>query len=263
MKSNSLDFASFQPQSSNRKLAPQRRNDLGDGRVRNEPSGPWCASTYVSITATCPDTCRFKDAGCYVQAGGGSWAMQRMDQRARDLQPDALAVMHQEAGLIGDSWKKRVRQDGARGGRDLRLHVGGDVSCKDGATVLAAAVDGWYAKDGGSVWTFTHRWREVPVHRWGGINTLASVETAEEAVEATEAGYIPAMVVERHESERAYRLGSLKVIPCPAQTRGRTCVECRLCVDPVLRKGTVIAFAAHGVQAGTVRQQLSQLRLPV
>lgn len=255
-------YASFQLQSSNRKLARQRVVRIDKYRKRNEPIGPRCSSTYTSIHATCPSGCPWKGNGCYAQEGAANWFMQRMDTRAREDEVDGLAVTQEEADLIRNAWATTVAQDGARGGRDLRLHVGGDVSCADGATLLAAAVDSWYSKGGGAAWTFTKRWEEIPYYHWGEIQTLASVVSHEEIEHAIERGYTPAMVVPRHEHRRAYRSGALRVIPCVAQTHDRTCIECRLCLDATLPRGTVIAFEAHGPGEHHVRKALTQLRLP-
>jgi hypothetical protein len=183
--------------------------------------------------------------------------MRDLDDTARRTQVRGLTVMRAEAQLITESWARgTVTQDGARGGRDLRLHVGGDVSCADGASILAGAADTWYSKGGGSVWTFTHRWREIPSYHWGEINALASVESTAEARQAIQLGYTPALVLERHPSDQAFVIDGLRVIPCPAQTRGTTCVECRLCLDGKLPHNAVIAFAAHGKQQDRVLTHL-------
>ena len=155
--------------------------------------------------------------------------------------------------------RSQVPQDGARGGRDLRLHIGGDASSEKAAQRLAWAVETWRYRGGGAAWTFTHRWREIHPGAWGEISALASVESAEEAEEARRRGYVPAIVVERFPSRRAFRIRGMRddVIPCPNETSGGavTCVECRLCLDaPALRRrGKAIAFAVHGLGASKVR----------
>jgi hypothetical protein len=48
------------------------------------------------------------------------------------------------------------------------------------------------------------------------------------------------------------------MIPCPAETRGKTCVECRLCVDQDLHQlGAGIAFALHGQNASAAARALT------
>jgi hypothetical protein len=56
---------------------------------------------------------------------------------------------------------------------------------------------------------------------------------------------------------------STKIVPCPAETRGKTCVECRLCLDvDLLGLDVAIAFQAHGPKARSTREVLVQLRVP-
>jgi hypothetical protein len=52
----------------------------------------------------------------------------------------------------------------------------------------------------------------------------------------------------------------LKVVPCLFETRGRTCVQCRLCLDrDLLGMGVAIAFQVHGKAADDVRRRLPVL----
>ena len=104
------------------------------------------------------------------------------------------------------------------------------------------------------VFTYTHSWRDIPRETWGvKISVLASCETVPQALEAMGRGYAAALVVGEHPQDGRvwYPHGSgggIRVIPCPEQTRGVTCRECRLCMRDGLLKGirAVIAFAAHG-----------------
>lgn len=241
--------------SADRKLSPVRL-DPHYGRPRPVPIGPYCAATYVSIKATCPESCRFRDGACYVTAGFTAQLARKLDVAARGRSGDE--AVDAEASLIESAFKRaQVPQDGARGGRDLRLHIGGDASSERAAQRLAWAVDTWRYRGGGAAWTFTHRWREIHPGAWGQISTLASVETAAEATEARRRGYVPALVVESFPSRRAFSVRGMrgKVIPCPAETIGTTCVECRLCLDaPALRRrGKAIGFSIHGLGASKVQ----------
>ena len=56
--------------------------------------------------------------------------------------------------------------------------------------------------------------------------------------------------------------GGWRVLPCPAETRGRTCVQCRLCFDTeaLAKRKLAIGFQLHGlgknkVKLPVVRQQ--------
>jgi hypothetical protein len=241
--------ARFKLASANRKLSPVDQVDIGGTRLRPVPRGPFCCSTYVSIEATCSSACPLKDGGCYVQAGFTKRAVLQLDERARGRPVFDVAL--DEISAIDSAFRKGVPQDGARGGRDLRLHDAGDAATNGHAILLGEAAARWRARGGGSVWSYTHSWRDIDRSSWGpSLNVLASIETPSDIRAARAKGYAPAIVVERHESPKAYEIEGTKVIPCPAETLGRTCVECRLCLDRDLysmRAG--IAFAVHGLEA--------------
>jgi hypothetical protein len=109
---------------------------------------------------------------------------------------------------------------------------------------------------------FTHAWREVPRDAWGSISVLASVEQLGDIEAARAAGYAVAIVVDEVPTDKAFfRVGSdTKIVPCPAETRGATCIECRLCLDDdkLARSNVAIAFEAHGPTARRVREVLVQ-----
>lgn len=242
----------IQRTSSNRKLSPQGATLASNGRVRNTPLGPFVVTTYASIEATCPDSCSWKGAGCYAQTGITSGHVRNLDAE----EPPGLAVSMLEADELDSLWKRGIPQDGARGGRDLRLHVSGDVSCEDGARALARMAERWAARGGGAVWTYTHRWREIPREAFGPIAVLASCDTAAEVPVAIARGYAPALVVPEFTSARAGELEGVRMIPCPAEAGSRTCVQCRLCLDPRLAaRNAGILFAFHG-PSNAVRKHL-------
>jgi len=251
----------IQAKSSNRKLAPQVQETAKSGRLRNVPVVPYVVSTYVSIEATCPDTCRCKNNGCYAQTGFTRTHMDKRELASRRM--TSLEVTLKEAEQIDKLYVRGVPQDGARGGRDLRLHVAGDVSCERGARALASAASRWHDRGGGSVWTYTHRWREIPREAWGPISVLASVEHRSELWPAMRRGYAPAFVVpEFPNGAISFDLEGLRMVPCPAEAGVRTCAECRLCLDHDLKeRGTGIAFAYHGgngVEEGKKRLRVLQ-----
>jgi len=250
---------SVQPRSSNSKLSPIRVELARSGRPRNVPIGPFVASTYVSIKATCPDSCVFKKNGCFAAASAGHLTMAKLDRDARHLTGDKVTRLEAEA--IDRLFPRGVPQDGRRGGRDLRLHVGGEAASSKGARLLGQAAARYIDRGGGRVWTYTARWQEFRRPAWGPISVLASVQHPHEIAEACGLGYASAIVIRRFPpGGRAFRVGAWTVVPCPAETRGRTCVECRLCFDDaaLLRRRQVIAFEPHGRDAEQAR-----VRLPV
>lgn len=255
--------ARFLPVSFNSKLGRVEQPIRPNGGKGLVAAAPFVAVTDASISATCSSACPFKDAGCYQQAGRSRQVAAQLDEAATGSTADE--VMMAEADLIDGSFRRGpVPQDGARGGRDLRLHVGGDVGSGRGAELLAGAADRWHARGGGVVWTFTHAWRDIPRAAFGRISVLASVEVAQDIEVARRAGYASAIVVGEFPSDKAFALPETmaKVIPCPAETRSTTCVECRLCLnaDSLLKRNQAIGFAAHGGGARQVRQTLAQLR---
>lgn len=253
----------LQAKSSNRKLAPQMQVKFPNGWRRNEPLGPFVASTYVSIAATCPSSCSFKDAGCYVQVGPTARHSAALDASAIGMTPTEVTLA--EAALIDRTFVRGVPQDGARGGRDLRLHVGGDVSGELGAVELGEAAQRWRARGGGRVWTYTHRWKTVPRAAWGPwVSVLASCDNADEVEQAHARGYAAALVVPEFPREHrafSYPRRSWDAVPCPVEAGAElTCAQCRLCMDDVEldRRRLVIAFAVHGPQDSS-RKRLAVL----
>jgi hypothetical protein len=262
-KSSSSGGARFVPETCNRKLAPTDRSRRANGKRGLKALPPFVSITDVTIAATCSDECPFKSSGCYASEGFTKRTGQQLDADARGRSSDQ--VIAAEVRLIDRSFRRGVvPQDGSRGGRDLRLHVGGDVGSTYGAELLACATDRWLARGGGSVWTFTHWWRQIPRVAFGRNSVLASVEVPKDIEQARAAGYAAAIVVDKFPSDRAFKLPvtTAKVVPCPAETKGTTCVECRFCLDAgkLLERNVAIAFQAHGSGRRRVQQTLVQLR---
>ncbi len=260
---------SVQRYSANSKLARQRVDIARSGRKRFVPIGPYMASTYVSIAATCPDFCEFKANGCFAAAGASHLTMNGLNRAALGM--SALEVTLLEASAIDALCRRGVPADGHKGqGRALRLHVGGEVSCTEGARALAAAAERWLARGGGPVWTFTHRWRKIPREAWGRISVLASCKTLDDITHAVRRGYAPSTVVPRFPNgQRPFGIAGRRGVPCLNESgAGLTCAECQLCLraDGVLARGDVIVLEAHGrdeedaAAAAAARLPLVQIR---
>lgn len=228
----------------------------GMRKYRPYPTEPFVCATYVSIESTCPDTCVFKNAGCFAQNG-----FIRRITRPLDVGLSGIEVARNEAALMDRAFRgrwgqgQRIPQDGRHGGRDLRLHVGGDVSGPDAVRILADAARRWKNRGGGDVWTYTHRWREVPAELWGPIRVWASTETAAEAREAQAQGYRASMTIDHNYTTKNRhsfndltipRTEGLDVIPCPWETRKVPCNHCRLCLREAIPGSPVIGFVVHG-----------------
>lgn len=248
----------------NRKLAPVDMVANTTERLRPVPRRPFCSATYVPVRQTCPDSCPFRGHGCMAEAGYTGRAVRRLEALAEGF--DAWDLARIEAAQIDRLLPDGVPRDGGRDGlrqRDLRLHVSGDTVSRAGLELIAAAVERWRLRGGGSAWSFTHAWRALPREAWGPVSILASVETPDEANHARDLGYTPAITARSFPSRSTFRVtgSSTTWIPCPAETSGRTCVECRLCLDrePWLNEtNRGIAFAVHGLGA-----EAAKARLPV
>lgn len=209
----------------------------------NSKTGP-VSATYAS-QRSCPDDCPFLHSGCYGEHGYTGYVFRRL---SKDERAAALQIARAEAAAI----------DTLTGDRLLRLHVTGDAKTIPAVGALAAACyryswRGMYPRRGKKTWTFTHAWRRVARSYWGAsVSVLASTETPEGAVSAMRAGYAACIVVGGFQRQSVYEIDGVKVLPCPHQTRGIQCRDCKLCLDDVrlLKAGIVIAFEAHGNVAG-------------
>lgn len=199
------------------------------------------AATTYAAQASCPSACVFRDGGgCYAESGQvGKFVTDPLNRAAGD--PTPVEVANAEAEAI-DALPQGT-------GRPLRLHTVGDSPTDECARIVAAAGERYMARGGGPVWTYTHAWRDVSRASWGPVSVLASCETAQDVLEAQERGYATAVVVEDFPSARLYGSTIGDVLPCPAQTRHRTCTDCRLCMDDagVRARGYSIGFEVHGV----------------
>lgn len=249
------------PIARNRKLAPVEESRSIKGWTRFRAIGPYCAATYVSIQSTCPDVCRFKNGnGCFAEAGYMGPLVRALDEASKGLTPALVAA--NEAAVI-DAFGPVPSDGGKHGksGRDLRLHISGDAFDTESAQILAGAAERWKQRGGGAVWAYTHSWREIPVEAWGTIAILASCETPEDVKRARARGYAPSIVVRDFRgAQRAHALPEIsgRVLPCPAETRNTTCVQCRLCFDVkgLKDRELVIGFSAHGRDAEKARRRL-------
>lgn len=251
------------------------------------------AATTHAAQQSCPSDCVFRDGGgCYAETGAqGKFVTMPLNESASEQGATAFDVAVAEAAAI-DSMEIEPSAP-------MRLHTVGDCATNVAATIVAASARRYNERGGGVVWTYTHAWRTVERKSWGNVSVLASCETPEDVALAHERGYATALVVERFESEKLYEIGSraeasqarqeapargargesgenpevpqlaaglspaTRVLPCPAQTRHRTCSDCRLCFDAprLLASGLTIGFEIHGLNV-TKRAARQSLRNP-
>jgi hypothetical protein len=143
----------------------------------------------------------------------------------------------------------------------LRLHVVGDAATDQAASILAAACAEHTAKHRQPAWTYTHAWAEVSRESWGRVSVFASCETADDVRQATARGYAVAIAGHGLEGE----LGDFRLLPCRAQTDGKTCALCRLCwrADQLRAKQTAIVFEVHGSKKRLAETKIQSLRAAI
>lgn len=217
----------------------------------NAKTGP-VSATYAS-QASCPSSCALRGAGCYAETGMVGIQTRRLNR----TKATPLQIARAESAAIA----------ALSGTRPLRLHVVGDACGARAAAIVGKAALVYHRKHQAPVWTYTHAWREAPRAAWGaGVSILASLESPAQAPAARAAGYgALAMVVAEHPADgRAARdqEGNL-LIPCPAQTKGVQCVQCRLCwrEDYLTQAKAIVTFEAHGLRAKTVKAGLGLVQL--
>lgn len=270
--------ARFQVKSVNRKLSPvamQPYNGPARAKFPFRPvaAGPFCCSTYASIESTCDDVCPFKrrddgkSGGCFADSGRTTFLVRELDRNAALLGNTSFDSTLDEVAEIDGAFVRGVPQDGAKGGRDLRLHVSGDVASAGAAAMLGEAATRWRSRGGGTVWTYTHTWRTIDRAMWGDdVSVLASIEHPTQAKEARARGYASAIVVDEFPNgAKAFSIDErTKAVPCPAESGKTTCVECRLCLDvDLLGINRAIAFRAHGWDRHKVLTQITRRQLPL
>lgn len=207
-----------------------------------------CAATYRPIASTCrADECalhpdRAKPGHkCYVVRSNVVFNNRRLEALAKASGATALAISLEEARLIRSFAQAQVRPIGL----DLRLGVSGEVSGHKGARALADSAAHWVRQVGGSVWGYTHAWKRILRKSFGAASVLASVDDPADIARAKRRGYVPAIVLERHDTHTPVSVGEHRFIRCPNETMGMACVECRLCLDDgrLRERGFGIAFA--------------------
>lgn len=215
------------------------------GRSSNQKTGA-IATTYAS-QSTCPATCPFRSAGCYAEHGPAG--LHTATVNASSIEDPVQIARIEVAGI-----------DGLPADVDLRVHVVGDCPIPEAAELVGSAMIRYEKRsaNGRRAWTYTHAWRTVQHEAWQGAHVLASCETLEDVREAQARGYATAIVVPEHPGHAAYEVGSATIIPCPAETRGQECVDCRLCMrtDKLRALGLTIGFTPHGSGQQTVRKTL-------
>jgi hypothetical protein len=201
----------------------------------------------VSITesATCPDTCAFKNKGCYAKTGPLGWQW----KKAKDSWAHLISCVRSLPQ--GQLW--RHNQAGDLPGKNLRINF----------RMLQQLVK---ANEGRKGFTYTHK----PVTGKGKIakNNLAYVKYANEngftvnlsadnisaADSYMKLGVAPVVcVVDSSVKENFVSPAGNRVLICPAtQKEYVTCQTCKIC--QFKNRDYIIAFPAHGTAKKTVNE---------
>lgn len=225
----------------------------------SQPGAGKVSATYASIRDSCPTGCALrKTRECYAMQGHVALQTRRLEYGRGT---SVLQVAREEARAIDRAFGSGpVPQDGAAGGRDLRLHVSGDCRTNQAARIVSAAAGRLQQRGGGRVWSYTHAFHKVRRASWADVSVLASVDDLSEVRLARRQGYAPARYVgDFPNGPLAWQEAGVRWIPCPAQTKDRSCVECRLCFDDraLYRRRAGIAFAAHGNKSVSMKRRLT------
>lgn len=208
--------------------------------------------TYAPIEKTCPNSCPMKqDKSCYASVGFVGIHNKRAMDKSKNLSKVEIAKKEAEEII------KNINTDA----KLLRLHVSGDSDTKTGTKALAQASKLWIEATDGKVWTYTHAWKKVPRIYWGDVSVLASIDKATEDKEARKQGYAPAIIVDKFESPKAFKINNTKYIPCPSQTHDVSCSDCNLCMNSnrLFENNFGIAFEAHGSTKEKIKRRLKLL----
>lgn len=199
----------------------------------NKKTGP-VSATYAA-QPSCPPTCVFLGNGCYGESGRVGIQTAKLNKAAKNT--DSLEIAETEAAAI----------DGLTGLMDLRVHVVGGCKTEEEAAIVGAAASRFMARRRKTdAWTYAHAWKTIKRAVWGAMSVLASCHTKDEVKEAMAKGYAASITTAKM-PEKAFTEDGITYVPCLEQTKGITCVECRLCLDDksLLEKKIVIVFELH------------------
>ncbi len=217
----------------------------------NRKTGP----IPVSMTdpQSCPPSCAFLGAGCYAEHGNTRMHWARIARR-------------------GDSWEAFCASVAALPAGTLWRHnEAGDLPGAGEAVDAGALLRLVHANRGRRGFTFSHKpvGRRTALERANaaairhanarGLTINLSANSLRHADELAGLGIGPvAVVLPVGAPARLLTPGGRRVIACLNETKGLTCLECRLCA--VAGRKSIVGFRAHGA-AKHIVSALVTLRL--
>lgn len=199
--------------------------------LRSGNSKTGAAAVTYRTQDSCPTTCPLMGTGCYAR-GRIFGIPTRLGAETADGEYAAVRAL-----------AETLPQGGM-----VRANVSGDLLQEDGSLdtgYVEALSDVAAARPDANVFTYTHAWRTLSPDVSPGVTVNASCETAADVEAAAAAGW-PTVVADPGGEETliGQTVADRKVVQCPAQTRGLTCEECRLCARAERR--STVAFVVHG-----------------
>ena len=195
------------------------------------------AAIYRGRTS-CPSNCPIYKI-CYANAGPGGSMFNKVEKFGSD---DNLVLMKLTC----------IPPNGA-----LRVNVSGDYFIDDQADLEYIEYLNFFAnlRPDVSIISYTHSWRTFTPRNFAYV-VNASVETAQDAASAINAGWNVALVDDG--SLIGKYINGRKVVLCPAQAvESVTCNTCRLCAKD---RKSIVAFLIHGVAKKKMYAKLEELR---
>ena len=198
----------------------------------NKKTGPIPVSTTSSNT--CPTSCGQYSA-CYAKSGPLAlhWSAVSKGQRGMTLAQFCAAIESLPEGTL---W---------------RHNQAGDLPGYDGEINRYDMLEIVMANSGRRGFTYTHKpmtERNASIVKRAnkcGFTVNLSADTVAQADEYAAMGIAPVVLTVPEDTRQNFTTpAGNKVVICPAETRGVTCADCKLCAWS--ERKAIIAFPAHG-----------------
>lgn len=200
----------------------------------NAKTGPIPVTT--TSRDTCPESCPFKNNGCYAESGPLALHWRKVTEGTRGMgETDFLTAI--KALPKSQLW---------------RHNQAGDLPTLDGETISRAFLKALVsANKGKRGFTYTHH-RLTPENidtiaeaNLGGFTINISGNNAIQAVKLFKAYKLPTTTVLPVDAPNCQEVDGVKVVACPAEKSDKiNCSNCALCAIP--NREYVIGFRAHG-----------------
>lgn len=217
----------------------------------------------MSSKDTCPDACPLKAKGCYAGQGPMSWVWNQLSK--------GEMVRKGKTYKVGMEWKAFVNQIKALpAGQLWRHNQAGDLAGKNdkiNRRMLGSLVQANTGKNG---YTYTHKPVLDEQGKESGANRLAIHQANKEGfrinlsgnnlahadkLKALGIGPVVTVLSSDFKEEKGMTPAGNRFIVCPAQTKGITCAQCKLCSKD---RSVIVAFLAHGMAKNAVNTIANQ-----